>query len=225
MRTKDQSMKARITIFVLAAVCCLLVNCAKAVGFGDILGTAWTIGDVIIGQTTITPAYRVSYWDYRAKVKNTRESGYGHWNVTRDVVLGQYFYKYSMTATIDGQSGSTNSHEPFPVDFIGRWNYQRSAALKTGWGTAAYVLDYKTTIWLESVVRTGLWPDRGPWTVWLKTTGTPFRFNWGSSQIENESARNYWGSVSLAESGHQTLAIGSPTCTLEYPFALGGDFY
>jgi hypothetical protein len=138
---------------------------------GQILGTAWTIGNAIIGETTLTPAYAVSSWTYRSRT--TTAFYYANSDVTETMnrdLLGNYFYytksvnwPYSSTAAVTSVSSNA-----FPVNSMNKLNLSCVSNYNTLPATSTLLQTHKEVVWLEKVERTGLWPDDGPWTVWLK---------------------------------------------------------
>ncbi len=77
-------------------------------------------------------------------------------------------------------------------------------------------------VWLDHVVKTGLWPDDGPWTVFLKTGG----YHTSCSGPTPTSNYYFWVPASIAQgSGYVTVSLGTPNCILNYPFYLANDFY
>ena len=84
--------KMALALLLLGATM-LLQPSVQADALGMVVGTAWTIGNAIVGTTTLTPAYAVSSW-YQRQVISTPYQ-FGNNNVTRKVrrdMFGVYFY-------------------------------------------------------------------------------------------------------------------------------------
>jgi hypothetical protein len=75
-------------------------------------------------------------------------------------------------------------------------------------------------VWMAKVEQTGFWPDDGPWTVWLKTSG----YRTGCNPRPPVEVY-YWVDASIGKSGGETVSLGVPNCILNYPFYLANDFY
>jgi hypothetical protein len=220
-------MKTLLLLFGTAMM--LTQQVRSEISLGVVLGTAWTIGDGIIGETTLTPAYCVTDYTFHFGTYSQTNSDprkynlYGTFKYHRDL-LGNVFYHRSKRI-VQG-AYYPPSDEPFPVDHVNRLNmtcegYSTNAnneVIKAGSQT---VETHSEMVWLDKVESTGLWPDDGPWKVWLKTAGSKA----GCSRPASQASYYYWVSASLGKSGHQTVSLGNPNCTLSYPFYLASDFY
>ncbi len=80
---------------------------------------------------------------------------------------------------------------------------------------------HKEWVWLAKVDQTGLWPDDGPWTVWLKTAG----YKTGCNRPPPQADYYFWVPASVSKSGGQLVSLGTPNCILSYPFYLAHEFY
>ena len=199
-------------------------------GLGKVVGTAWTIGNAIVGETTLTPAYAISSW-YQHQVVSTPYQ-FGNNNVTRKVrrdMFGVYFYDTKIVIDpADPFPHLRLSTNAFPVDSMNKLNmtcYYLDINPITGATnliTNTIVQTHTEVVWLDTVVRTGLWPDNGPWTVWLKTGGYPT----GCSAPPPTPNYYYWVPASIAlGGGYVTVSLGTPNCIQNYPFYLASDFY
>lgn len=193
---------------------------AEGIGLGDIVGTAWTIGDAIVGETTLTPAYSINMWDWTFRARGTNTDMYAHYHVRQSLVTKAYFYTWSFR----DRSFSTNGTQPFSVDSVDRVNWH----CLNHWPEPEGLLEQGTQthtilVWLAKVEHTGLWPDHGPWQVWVKTRGRQVPSD--CRGIVDPSQRNYWAGASLYESGSETVTIGALSCHLEYPYAMGETWY
>ena len=176
------------------------------ISFGDVWGTAWTIGNVITGETTITPKYAVTDWTSHIDIHwTTNGQGkwffqYGTYKYHRDL-LGNVSYRTS--AQIIRGATVPPSNAPFPIESVNQMNMTcdgYSTNANTGeviHSTSVQLESHKETMWLDSVTSTGLWPEDGPWTVWLKTSGQKCNCN-GPRNIPNYY---FWTSASLSKGG------------------------
>jgi len=202
----------------------MLTEPARAeIGLGDVWGTAWTIGNIIVGETTLTPAYAVKSYTFHDVLTNSGRIQ-GDFNVTykanRDL-LGNYFY-YSVRQVAGGFYPP--SDQPFPVQHINKLNktcQSHWVALDgtTNVSTSTTLETHTEVVWMAKVEQTGLWPDDGPWTVWLKTAG----YKTGCNRPSASSY--YWTPASIGKSGSDTVSLGTPNAILNYPFYLASDFY
>lgn len=216
MNMKTLKSKDRLKLVLALSATVVVHAAARAeVGLGEIWGTAWTIGNVIVGETTLTPAYAVEYWYYYFREQSSSYTK----RVTRSRITGEYFY-YSKF-----QSGSTvfESTEPFLLNGVRVLNVNCSWDSGNGQiGTSSNVEIHKEWVWMAKVEQTGLWPDNGPWTVWLKTSGQK---NVSGCRTVNPVGTYFWNSASIGKTGGQSITLGTPNCTLDYPFYLANDFY
>lgn len=88
---------------------------SKALDIGTIFGTAKTVGDAIVGQTTVTPAYALNSWTQRSW-GNYLNNFFGvdiwysfRYSVKRDPVTQTYFYQ----STYSGPGGGWSDTTPF----------------------------------------------------------------------------------------------------------------
>jgi hypothetical protein len=197
----------------LAAAMILQPSLRAEIDLQDVLGASFTIGDIIVGQTTLTPAYAVETWYHYS-----REDSYSTLKrVKRARVTGAHFY-YTKTQT---PSAVTESTAAFSVDTVNRitrhceYDYG-NFVVKTA------LVEYHTEfVWMQKVEQTGMIVDEGPWTVWLKTSGAKV----GGCDPRTPVSTYFWASASIGKSGGQVVILGNPNCTLDYPFYLAGDFY
>jgi hypothetical protein len=229
-------MKTKKPIFLvlLFGVTMLSQPSARAeIGFGDILGVAWTIGNAINGGVTLTPAYAVQTWYYR--LKGTKQGpakdlvlepdSFSNTKKVKRDRLGTYFY-YSKSES--SSSPTVESQDAFPVDHLNKINKVCTCDV-FGDGSAITTTTTVETqtelVWMAKVDPIGLWPDDGPWTVWLITEGQKM----GSCPCTIPSRAPvdapFCVSASIGKSGSQTVSLGYPNCTLNYPFYLGDQFY
>ena len=196
---------------------------------GEVLGTAWTIGNAIQGETTLYPAYAIKRW-YQRKIVSTQYQ-FGNQDITYKVMrdhVGVYFYN---TKTIRGPADpypnprvSTNV---FPVNSMNKldvtcYSYTTNSDSTVSVTTNITVQSATEVVWMDHVVQTGLWPDNGPWTVFLKTGG----YHTSCSGPTPTSNYYFWVPASIAQgSGYVTVSLGTPNCILNYPFYLANDFY
>jgi len=187
--------------------------------------------NAIVGTTTLTPAYAVNSW-YLRSVLSTPEP-FGNNNVTQKVtrdLLGNYSYYTKIVITPampKPYPKPIENNNPFPVTSINKLNMTCSSSNINNLGTielstTTTVQTETEVVWLDTVVRTGLWPDNGPWTVWLKAGGSKT----GCGGPPPSQNNYYWApaTVSLG-GGYVTVSVGTPNCILNYPFFLAEDFY
>jgi len=201
MKTKN----AKLLLLLLSATMLMQPAARSEFTLGDILGMAWKIGEIVVGTKTLTPAYALDTWHH-----HFTEPGYSATQkVRRARVTGQYFFytKYHTPST-----PVTEHTEAFPVNTVNKLN------LKCGLSTTTET--HSEFVWLAKVESTGLWPDNGPWTVWLKTSG-----NKTSCNPTNVVALGFWVKASVSQSGGETVSLGNPNCDLNYPFYLASDYY
>jgi hypothetical protein len=143
---------------------------------GQIIGTAWTIGNAIVGETTLTPAYAISSWTYRGRSKTPFY--YDTVDYTQKMKrdrLGNYFYYTKHVGyPLPPPAGPVTSvsNDAFPVNSVNKINLSCAFLDNTLPATSTILETHTEVVWLEKVEKTGLWPDDGPWTVWLKTGGS-----------------------------------------------------
>ena len=215
------------TLLLLLGIVMMLTEPLRAeIGLGDVLGTAWTIGDKMIGETTITPAYAVT--DYTLHVEiYTITNGlpkffyqYGTFKYHRNL-LGNVFF-HTSAQIIRGVSIPA-SDQPFPIDSVDKMN-MTCGGYTTNSNEVRYVGSlqvetHKETVWLAQVVSTGLWPDDRPWKVWLKTAGQKCNCSGPHGNCY------YWTPATVGKSGSEVVSLGTPNCILAYPFYLASEFY
>lgn len=194
---------------------------------GEVWGVAWTIGNAIVGTTTLTPATMVDTYHRVYQVKNISN---GRTTMTKnklklDFVTKAYFYN-SESIAIDGTR--TTSTAPFMLTGIHQMNYDvdvHGISTNILIRTETNVQKVTMRVWLAKVEKTGLWPDDGPWTVYVKTTGHKGLFPIKRYFPQEGPEINFWAPASLRQAGSQVVTLGTPTCFLAYPPYCGEQFY
>jgi len=212
-------------IMLLIALLVLPFGANADVGLGEVLGTAWTIGDAIVGKTTLTPAYAVESYFHRdsgwvtfgVPVSTTVAGSTLTLKLTRSRVTGAYFY-YKKIETTAGVSEWTT---PFPLNSINKLNMQCTTASLGLTSTTITVDTHTEFVWLAKVESTGLWPDDGPWTVWLKTSGHKTK----CVPTNTPPTIKFWIDAKVGKTGGKVVSLGTPNAILDYPFYLANDFY
>ncbi len=128
--------------------------------FRVISGAAKVYG-TIVGQTTVTPSYRINSWrQYHAR-------GYGQCSNSTDRsievdLMGVPFYE---TYSQNSCGGTYSSTSPFALTSLVYQNFfcDRSVAPNQFWEREWELFDVK--LWLASVTTTGLYPNTGPFEV------------------------------------------------------------
>lgn len=216
-------------LFLFGTIVTLTQYARAEIGLDDVWGTAWTIGNAIIGETTVTPKYAVTDYTWHSAAYTQTNGGPKNYSlyVTRKYhrdLFGQVFYRSSKRIVQGGWYEA--SSDPFPIEHVNKLNktcvsYYTNANNEVYTVGSETIETHKETLWIESVNSTGLWPDNGPWTVWLKTAGSKTSCS-GSYNFGNYY---FWASATLNKSGHEVVSVGTPDCILNYPFYLTHDFY
>lgn len=215
--------KMLATILVLLALAAgNRASAEDSLPLGEWIGIGKTIADITIGDVKIYPAYAIEQWRYSWMAKTTngiilRSSS----KLKRSLVTGTYFYSWSSS----GPGYSTNGTTPFPINSVDRYAGTCQWGLVDYGSTETYLCDHKIVGWISRIEKTGLWPDHGPWTFYVKTTGNKMKHFSSGCFYMLQPQWNFWAEFSLTDSGHDIKSIGNPNCHLNYPYALGPEFY
>lgn len=208
-----KTKKQMILLFLLGATTLVQPSVRADIAIGDVLGTAWTIGNIIVGETTLTPAYAVDsyFWYFKENVGSTTKK------MRRDL-LGNYFYY----TKFESPTLPTNENSfIFPIYSLNKLNLTCRYDLGGGNIVTITTIEKHTEwVWLSKVESTGLWPDNGPWTVWLKAGG-----NHTSCNPSTPVPLFFWVPATVSKTQGQSVSVGNPDCNLTYPFYLASDFY
>ena len=211
----------------------LLISCATHTAraeltvpqfLSEVWGTAWTVGNAIVGEVTITPAYAVKDWDYMFRAKwyhPPAGTGINRYKARLSLVTKQYFY----TTDCKWPTYSTNHTQPFPVNSVDRFNGTCQFRDPEPDVDESWTCDHNVAVWAASVARTGLFAGDGPWQVYVKTTGNKLTKSSTACFFKPSALMNFWGRAQISETGHQVITIGNPNCALAYPYALAREFY
>lgn len=115
------------------------------------------------------------------------------------LVTRQYFFNYQM----GNRFAVTNSTAPFPVDSVNWINMTCTFEWPNKGTVENNICDHKIIAWLAKVETTGLWPQDGPWEVFVRTSNPlikPSNSKTNCSEYPG-SARNYWSKFSLSSLG------------------------
>jgi hypothetical protein len=203
---KNRTSKNLMLVFSLAATMLIPPSARAGIGLGEVWGTAWTIGNIIVGEVTLTPAYAVENWQRYVKEDPSSQTQ----KLRRSRVTGAYFY---YTKVVHPGS-ATENEDAFVLDSISVINNNCTA------GTS-FVETHNEFIWMAKVEERGMISSDGPWTVWLKTAGQKI----GRCVVRTPVDTYFWANASIGKSGGQKVTLGQRNCTLNYPFYLASDFY
>ena len=185
----------RIVFLLSAAILLGEISGKASVPIGEIIGTAWTIGDAVVGTTTLTPAYAIESWDYTFK-----ETGLGppidgkiRSLLRRSRTTGEYlYYRHVLRKNYTNQPITT----AFILNSVNKLNMTCQTPFGAKVLTTTTLETHTEFVWMASVVTTGFWPDNGPWTVWLKTGGNKTGCN-----PRPPASLFFWTSASIGRSG------------------------
>ena len=213
-----------LALLLLGATVLMQPSAQAEMTVGEILGTAWTIGNEIVGETTLYPAYAINRWYQRSVISTPYQ--FGNLDVTYQVNrdrLGMYFYHTKIVRDqADPFPNPRTSTNAFPVNSMNKLNmtcysYTTNSDSTVNVTTNITVQTASEVVWLDHVVKTGLWPDDGPWTVWLKTGGNHTSCS-GPTPTKNYY---FWVPASVSQGGgYVTVSLGTANCILNYPFYL-----
>ena len=180
---------------------------------GKIVGTMFTIGNIIIGEVHLTPAYAIETWYRRERESSSVVTK----RVKRDL-LGRYFYH----TTIQSSTGTSENNDAFYIGSINKLGIMCQYRQPDGTIVKTETIETHTEwVWMDHFEATGLYNPEGPWTVYLKTGGQKV----GRCQPRDPVNTYFWVDAQIGKSGGQSVTIGHPNCTLNFPFYLAHDFY
>jgi hypothetical protein len=209
-------MKNKLKRIWKFAILAALVFGSTSKSFADlsIIGIAQTLGNIIFGETTVTPSYSLYTWDYSFNWKLPTYVAYsGHYSKLRqkvryDIPTGTYFY--SSFTDFDGM-GSISNNTAFMIPSIALQNY--SCYLTNNVTTIAQSY---TVVLTCSVASSGLAPPSGPFNICLKTVGTKLQKS--CSDTNFGSTREFRKAFSAMPYGYVTGCVGFPNYSFAYPF-------
>lgn len=209
-------MKRNLKNFWMIAVTVALVIGPASRSFGDlsIIGIAETLGNIVFGETTVTPSYSLYTWDYSFNWQLPTYVAYsGHYSKLRlkvryDIPTATYFY--SSFTDFDGM-GSISNNTPFMVSSIALQNY--SCYLPNNVTLTAQSYSIVATC---SVASTGLAPPTGPFDISFKTVGTAVQSS--CNDTNTGWTREFRKSYSVMPYGYVTGRVGVPNFSFAYPF-------
>lgn len=208
-------------LFLLGAAMLTQTSVRAEIGLGEIWGTAWTVKNAIWGETTLTPAYAVETWTYRFKEVGLGPGTDG--SITkkmwRNRITGDHIY-YTKIQSVTSPV-FPESNDPFMMTSINKINMTCKHDVGGGTIVTDTTLETHTEwVWLAKVESTGILPDNGPWTVWLKTSG----YGVGCDP-RTPVSRHYWTPATLTKSAGQVVSLGVPSCVMDWPFYVANEFY
>lgn len=199
----------------------LQISAQAEISLGQVWGTAWTIGNIIVGTTTLTPAYKVeSYdWYYRTGGLTQGAEVSVKKKMKWDKVTGLHFFH---TKTQPVASPMTETTEPFMINSVNKLNLTCTVGNIPG-QTYEYTIteNHSEWVWLAQVETTGFWPDDGPWTVWLKAAG--YKTECGNPFAKSDYF--FWVPAEVTKTQGKSVSVGKANSILTYPFYLAKDFY
>lgn len=162
-----------IVLILLSLLVLPLTAKTEEISLGQIYGTAKTIGDAIVGETTITPAYALFKDDYRWAVDTETFTEHISDSIRRSMVTGTYFYSRSYVFRATWGASSHSSTAPFPLNGVGRLNFstyeEYDPVLNLGPSSSKILENFSLAVWIASIKHTGLWPpNRGPYETYVK---------------------------------------------------------
>ena len=212
--------KAVQAVLLLGATVLMQIPAQAQIGIGDVLGTAWTVKNAVAGETTLTPAYAVVSYTYRQIVTGLGSNG--DMNVTRLMqrdFVGQYFYR---SKAVDDAGNVTLSTNVFPINSLNQIGKTCVQVYGDKLGTNWVLETHTETVWMASAISTGLLPDNGPWTVWLKASGYKTTV---CDAPPPATGWSFYTPADIGRSGHTNILLGLPNCILNYPFYLSKEYY
>jgi hypothetical protein len=191
----------------------------------DYIGIAEKIGNIIFGETTVTPSYSLYTWDYFDRINMI---DYGRYWSSRlsykfNIISGAKFYTDHETSWPDYDTTS-NSQFWIPNIALAIYGCNQDPADYAYNGIMEAAAESYTMVMTCGVVTTGMSPPTGPFPVCFKTSGTKLAQTCTSTNAG--WSPNFRQEFNVMPYGHVTGVVGYPSFDFAWPFQCwSGDIY
>jgi hypothetical protein len=203
------NMKNILKITIIVGLLSMPLMKSRA-GDLSIVGITTKVGDIVFGQTTVTPSYQLYTWDASWKVKNYNGyDGSARRRFKYDPRTQTGFFE---TITVVGTNAPTSSNASFMTDTIALQNFDCTSE-PIGFVRSTFSYSIMMTC---TTTTSGMSPPTGPFDISFKTMGTSLAQN---CDPFTSTSREFRKSFKVSPfQGYVTGRVGVPNYSFAWPF-------